>query len=302
MRHEVLLNGLKLKIIHTFFILSLLCVVACATIVWAAGWLLTKPVPLAFPITPSDATNVSFVSESGSELSGWLYSADDSAAIAVLMHGIRSNRGQMIARAQHLLGMNITTLIFDFQAHGESSGDIITLGYLESLDAQAALNYLKSVQPDLPAMVVGVSMGGAAALLANPALDVDVLIVESVYPDITTAISNRLSRRIPGGDLFTPLLTYQIKPRAGISASALSTIASAGRVKAATLVLNGTEDKSTTVEDTQRLFNSLPQPKEFRLIEGAGHVDLESYNSDEYWETVELFLHSHLFGDTKQGV
>ena len=269
---------------------------------WAAGWLLTKPVPLDFPTTPVGATNVSFVSESGSELSGWLYSADAPEAIALLMHGIRSNRGQMIARAQHLLDMNITTLIFDFQAHGESSGDIITLGYLESLDAQAALNYLKSVQPDLPALAVGVSMGGAAALLANPALDVDVLIVESVYPDITTAISNRLSRRIPGGDLLTPLLTFQIKPRAGITASALSTIASAGRVKAATLVLNGTEDKSTTVEDTQRLFNSLPQPKEIRLIEGAGHVDLESYNSDEYWETVELFLHSHLKGDTEQGI
>lgn len=287
-----------MKIIHTIFVLSLIFIVFGATAVWVAGWLLTRPVPLDFPTTPSDATNVSFVSESGSELSGWLYSADAPVAVAVLMHGIRSSRGQMIARAQHLLSMNITTLIFDFQAHGESSGEIITLGYLESLDAQATLNFIKSEQPDLPVLVIGVSMGGAAALLANPALDVDVLIIESVYTDIKTAISNRLARRIPGGDLFTPLLTYQIKPRAGISASELSTISKAGKVKAATLVLSGTEDKSTTPEDTQRLFNSLPQPKEIKLIEGAGHVDLESYNSDEYWETVEPFLHSHLRGDT----
>jgi len=266
--------------------------------VWAAGWFLTKPVPVNFSTTPSEAANVQFASESGSEISGWLFSANNPTAIAILMHGIRSNRVQMLARAQYLLEMNITSLIFDFQAHGESPGEFITLGHLESLDAHAALSYLKSLQPDLPALAIGVSMGGAAALLANPALDVDVLVLESVYPDVTTAISNRLASRFPGGQLLTPMLSYQIKPRAGIMASDLSPVNEAGRVMAATLVLNGSDDTHTTMDDTRKLYKSLPQPKAISFVEGAGHVDLESYSSDEYWRIVEPFLLTHLQQNT----
>jgi len=263
-------------------------------IVWAGGWYLTKPVTMEFSDTPTDAVNVQFGSESGSVISGWLFTANTPTAIAVLMHGVRSNRAQMMARAQYLLKLNITSLVFDFQAHGESSGNLITLGHLESRDAKAALNFLKSVEPDLPVLIIGVSMGGAAAVLAKPALDADVLVLESVYPDITTAISNRLTSRLPGGYLLTPMLSYQIKPRAGISASKLSPVNEAGRVRAATLVLNGSEDVHTTVGDTQKLFDSLPEPKVIRILEGAGHVDLESYNSDEYWSIVEPFLLTYL--------
>jgi len=162
------------------FVLLLLGVLAGGLVVWTAGWVLTKPVPVEFSQIPPEASTVSFPSESGSTISGWLYAADKPMAAAVLMHGVRSNRGQMVARAKHLLDLNITSLIFDFQAHGESSGNIITLGHLESLDAQAALHYIETVTPDLPKLAIGISMGGAAALLAKPALEVDVLVLESV--------------------------------------------------------------------------------------------------------------------------
>jgi len=210
-----------------------------ALTIWLLGSMLTKPVPLTFSGTPTGAMNVHFASQSGSSVSGWLYGAEEPVGLAVLMHGVRSSRAQMVSRAERLLKLNITSLLFDFQAHGESAGDLITLGHLESLDALAAISYVKAIDSELPVLTIGVSMGGAAALLAEPALETDVLILESVYPDITTAISNRLSARIPGGNLLTPLLSYQILPRTGVSASKLSPANEANRVVAATLVLNG---------------------------------------------------------------
>jgi len=262
--------------------------------IWLVGYLLTKPVPVTFAKTPSAVINVSFESESGSSISGWLYGAEEPVGLAVLMHGIRSNRAQMVARAEQLLELNITSLVFDFQAHGESAGRLITLGHLEALDAQAAVSYVKSIDSDLPVLAIGVSMGGAAALLAEPALEADVLILESVYPDITTAISNRLSARLPGGHLLTPLLSYQIMPRTGISASKLSPANEASRVVAATLVLSGSEDAHTTIEDTLKLYEALPGPKSIEIINGAGHVDLEYYDNDTYWEIVQPFIIEHL--------
>jgi len=265
-----------------------------ALIVWLLGSMLTKPVPVTFSKTPAAAISVSFTSESGSSISGWLYSAEEPQGLAVLMHGVRSNRAQMVSRAERLLELNITSLLFDFQAHGESTGNLITLGYLESLDAQAAISYIKGIDSRLPVLTIGVSMGGAAALLAAPALKTDVLILESVYPDITTAISNRLAARIPGGSLLTPLLSYQIMPRTGVSASKLSPANEAKRVVAATLVLSGSEDTHTTVADTLKLYEALPEPKSVEIINGAGHVDLENFNSDAYWEIVQPFIVSHL--------
>lgn len=285
---------MKRKIIVSIFFGMLICGV---TFVWAAGSYLTKPVPLAIEIAPAGANSVNFMSSSGSELSGWVYPAPESIAIAVLMHGLRSNRNQMVARAERLQSIGITTLVFDFQGHGESPGDLITLGYLESLDAQSAVAFLKDFMPDLPLLVLGVSMGGAAALLAEPSIGADLMILESVYPDVTTAIGNRLAARIPGGRLLTPLLSYQIKPRLGVSARDLSPVDRAANVQAATLVLSGREDLHTTVEDTYNLFKALPEPKELNFIDEAGHDDLEHFNSDVYWRIVETFLSEHLTVD-----
>jgi len=223
-----------------------------------------------------------------------MLNASNPSAIAVLMHGIRSNRAQMIDRAEHLKEMGISSLVFDFQAHGESPGEMITLGHLESYDAQAAVHFMQSIHPNFPIIVFGVSMGGAASVLASPALDVDVLILESVYSDVETAIANRIKARIPGGQYLTPLLALQIKPRAGIDASKLSPVLEAHRVKAATLVLSGELDVQTTVDDTILLYESLPAPKLMKIIDGVGHDDLERHDPDVYWNIVEPFLQKNL--------
>lgn len=69
---------------------------AAIVLIWAAGWYLTKPVPVSFNNTPVDVEKVQFKSASGSELQGWLFKTPNPKAAAVLMHGIRSNRGQMV--------------------------------------------------------------------------------------------------------------------------------------------------------------------------------------------------------------
>ena len=60
------------------------------------------------------------------------------------MHGVRANRLVMLARARFLHKAGYAVLLFDFQAHGESSGKRITFGHLEGLDASAAVTFLHS--------------------------------------------------------------------------------------------------------------------------------------------------------------
>jgi pimeloyl-ACP methyl ester carboxylesterase len=67
-------------------------------------------------------------------------------------------------------------LLFDFQAHGESPGRRITFGHLEAMDAAAALDFLEQRLPRERVGAIGASLGGAAAVLADPPLRVDALV------------------------------------------------------------------------------------------------------------------------------
>jgi uncharacterized protein len=83
----------------------------------------------------------------------------------------------------------------------------ITFGWRERFDVLAAVQYLNARLPDQPVAVIGSSLGGAAALLATPPLDLQAAVLEAVYPSIDRAIVNRLHMRIGSfGKLVAPLL------------------------------------------------------------------------------------------------
>src|SRR5262249_2287144 len=137
--------------------------------------------------------------------------------LVILMHGVRGHRGEMAGHAQFLSRAGYSVLIFDFQAHGESSGSQITSGYRESMDASAAVAFARERCPGEKVAVLGVSLGGAAVVLADHPLRIDAAILELVYADIDRAVKNRVA--IVLGNWARPLsclLTWQLKPRLGV--------------------------------------------------------------------------------------
>src|SRR5436309_3521044 len=127
---------------------------------WLAGSVLSAPAHQSIGDLPSDLAGrtVQFPSASGAMIHGWFIPGQKGAGAVVLMHGVRANRLSMLDRARFLSRAGYSVLLFDFQAHGESAGDHITFGYLESRDAQAAVNFLRANAPDEKIGVIGVSM------------------------------------------------------------------------------------------------------------------------------------------------
>ena len=117
----------------------------------------------------------------------------------LLRHGIRENRLRMLPRASFLQEQGFSVLLFDLQAHGESPGRRITFGKLEALDAAAALRFVRGRVPGEQLGAIGVSLGAAAALLGPEPLGLDALVLEAVYPEIDSALANRLRARLGGG-------------------------------------------------------------------------------------------------------
>lgn len=272
-------------------------VVLLLAVAWTVGTSLSAPARAAVGGLPPDLNGraVEFGSASGATLRGWLLPGRRGAGAVVLMHGVRGSRLNMVSRARFLSAAGYTVLLFDFQAHGESTGERITTGYLESRDARAAVDFVRAAAPGERVGVVGVSMGGAAALLAEPPLDAQAFVLEMVYPTIEQAIDDRLRLNLgPWAVIFRPLLTAQLRLRLGISPEDLHPIDHVGRVAAPKLFIAGAEDRHTTLEESRRLFDAAGEPKEFWAVEGAHHQDLHALKGREYEGRVLSFLEKHL--------
>jgi fermentation-respiration switch protein FrsA (DUF1100 family) len=153
-------------------------------------------------------------SESGGAIHGWLVPGAPGRGGIVLAHSVRSNRLEMVGRAEFLHRAGHPLLLFDEQAHGESPGRRITFGQLESHDARAAVAFARARWPDARIGYLGVSQGGAAALLGADPLAVDALVVEAVYPTLREAVANRIAIRLgPLASILAPILLLQVEPK-----------------------------------------------------------------------------------------
>ena len=286
---------MKLKIV---FVSITIAILLLSFMVFRAGTLLSSPYPSNVGEAPKDlnAQQVAFQSSSGNTLSGWFIPGQSDKGGILLMHGIGANRLQMLERARFLNKYGYSVLLFDFQGHGESQGKQVTFGYLESFDANTAFDFLKNKLINKTIGVIGVSLGGAAALLGNVVNgNADALVLESVYPTIEEAVANRLIMRLGGiGEYLVPLLTLQLKPRLGFSAKELRPIEKIAQTKGAVFIINGSADKHTTLSEAKRLHDNAHQPKEFWAVEGAAHIDIYKYKGQEYKNRILSFFEGHL--------
>ncbi|MSP03416.1 MAG: alpha/beta hydrolase [Acetobacteraceae bacterium] len=267
--------------------------------VLVTGLLLSRPDPAVIGPPPADlpgAETVRIPSASGSVLAGWWIEGMQGGGAVVLMHGIHANRLSMARRAAVLRQHGFSVLLFDFQAHGESAGRHITFGHLEALDAAAAVAFARRRVPEEKIGAIGVSLGGAAALLGATPLPVDALVLESVYPDIDAALSNRLRFHLGPviGAVFVPILTplfkWLLPPILGVGPGDLRPLDRIAAATAPLLVASGTLDVHTPIAETAALFARAPDPKQYWPVTGAAHVDLERRDPGAYWRVVTPFL------------
>lgn len=234
-------------------------------------------------------------SRSGASLAAWLLVPEKPVGALVLLHGLRANREDMLPRAELLWGSGYVVLVSDLQSHGESTGDKITFGHLEAADAESCLQYLHRQYPGLRVGGVGVSLGGAAFVMAGDRGRPDALVIEAVFPSLEEATDNRIAMRVGGlSRALTPLLLLQLKPRLGVGADELRPIDSIADVACPVLLLSGTADRHTTEAQTRALFAEAREPKELWLVPGATHDDLYRFDPDGYAAHVIGFLDRNL--------
>lgn len=276
---------------------TLACTFFFALLVWNAGTSLIAPRNQEIPLPPASlgATEVSFHSESDSVIAGWLIPGVSGKGAILLLHGIGANRMATLRRAEFLHARGFTVLAIDLSAHGRSTGDVITFGYREAHDVEAAVAYLAQHANGEKIGAIGVSLGGAALLSARPATPLSAIAIESVYSTIETASENRLRARFgAAGNYLKYLLLWQLQLRLGIDPAKMRPIERLSSIKIPIFIASGVEDLHTTLAESEAMCAHANQPKVCWFVPGAAHVDLHSFVRAEYEARIGEFFRQYL--------
>ena len=282
---------------RALLLLLIVSAVAGLAALFAIGSTLAEPRLQAVNDPPEDLPLVAFriPRADGGSIAAWFAEGTARQGGVLLVHGIRSDRRQMLDRARFLLGAGYSVLLIDLQAHGETHGQQITFGYRESFDVDAAANYLAARLGGRPIGVIGASLGGAAALLGESPISADAVVLEGVYSSIEQAVGNRMAIRLGEiGRWLAPLLVWQVEPRLGVHPEELAPITAIHQLDAPVMIIAGTEDRRTRLDESKALYLRAKSPKRLWLINGARHEDFHRHSPAKYERQVLDFFARHL--------
>lgn len=221
----------------------------------------------------------------GIEIAGTYWPGSPDSPAVLLLHGVGASRDQTNPNVAWLASQGYAVLTIDLRGHGRSTIADHSYGLDEGLDARAAFDWLKARQHNAKVAVIGISLGGAAALIGRDgAVPADALVIQAVFPDIRRAIRNRL------GAIAEPLLSLQSLPRYGVWPSRIAPVTAIASFRAPVFVIGGGADPFTPPDETRELYDAAPGRKALWIVPGLDHGQMSALGGAEWRGRVGDFL------------
>jgi fermentation-respiration switch protein FrsA (DUF1100 family) len=228
------------------------------------------------------------VTADGIELAAW-YTPPKNGVLILVGHGHGDHRS--VNQYALYVHNGYGVLAWDFRAHGESGGELSTLGYLEALDVEAALEYGLQ-QADVEHIGAwGGSMGGAAVLeLAARRTEIEAVVVDSVFPTLEDELSWAVTKEI-----FIPFIRYFAERETGLDLEMLRPVDRIQDISPRpVLIIQGEADTMIPPDSAQRLYNNSGDPRYLWTEAGVGHVGMYSSYPEKYEQRVIGFFDDYL--------
>jgi len=287
---------------------ALLC--ATGAIVFVAGAYAAEgalhparlPVALVCPCLAHErCESIAVKASDGVILKAWYYMPEKPIGKAViLLHGVGSNRQDMVALGSFFVKRGYTALEPDLRGHGESGG-IATYGIREGGDVSAWLNWLRQRGDVSKIYGFGASLGGAVLLQSlEHETRFRAVVAESPYYDFPSIADERIARMLPNGAkwIARPLVASgliwarwkdSIELRRASPADGLRSTA------VPVLLVHGLADDKTSPENSRRLAVLRPGNPDLQLwlVPNSHHADAWKTATSEFETRVTGWFDTH---------
>lgn len=248
-----------------------------------AAWSLTaRPDPRHEERMPSwlRASEVRLATRDGEQIGAWFHPGAPERAVVIFLHGMGGSRASLALSAQRVAMEGNGFLALSLRSFGDSSGSALDFGWSSRADLVAAVDFAERAKPGAPLVVVGQSLGAAAAIFAAPELGerVDGYVLEAPYLDLERACRNRLEHALvtpfdelayAGLELWAPLFLP-------VDISEVSPAEHVARFPAGmpALFVAGAFDEEAPVADVRELTRLCSGAAELVVLDQRDHFDL----------------------------
>lgn len=239
--------------------------------------------------------DISFSTYDGLTIKGWWMASPngESNRVAILLHGYMMNRSELAPVAVPLTKEGFHCLIIDFPGHGYSPRRKTGLGFTERGDVLAAVQFVLDRIPDAEIVLIGSSMGAAAAAFAGPELPpaVRAMVLDGAYSRMSTAITGFL--HFMGGKAVKSFLgpIGQIGgPMMGLNPGRISVTDYLKRVSIPVLLIHGDRDVLAPPADAKANLAALGDKGELVWLPNSNHAEGRWLHPDMYHNALFSFL------------
>lgn len=239
--------------------------------------------------------NVTVKTEDGVELKGWIVNPDAAGGVVfVIMHGYTSCKGdeRLLDVAAEIARRGFTVVMFDFRAHGESGGDMTTIGPLEArYDAPAIVGFVEKEYPGRRIVLVGYSMGAVVALESYKLPGVAAVVADSPYTLLSEVVPRWLKAEAGVPEWYSRLIGFygSLLTRQSLDFGP----AKLSRIDKPVLVFVGTDDPLIK-PDEARSIAAKSCCGDVVVVEGAGHIEAaKKLGVKEYVDRIFGFLEAN---------
>lgn len=230
---------------------------------------------------PRGGEEVWFETAGGARLHGWYVRAPEqpAAATVVLFHGNGGNVSYLGWLGEGLAERGLDVLLFDYRGYGRSEGTLSGERELYE-DAAAAYDFAVRFGGARPEKLVlyGQSLGTTAAAELAAKRPCGALVLES---GLSSA-----------ADMARVILPWLPRGVARLTRNKFDSVSKLPRVRCPVLVAHGERDEVIPVEQGRALYAAAPEPKQLRVVPGAGHNDLHAAGGPAYLDAVADFIRS----------
>ncbi len=251
---------------------------------------------LLIPVGPPDATLAVWVLEPVEQ---------PPRGTIILLHGIIATHNGVRPTAQRLQKAGYRTVMIDLRGHGQSSGEHVTFGIVESRDVSQAITFLQKYKLCGDTVgVYGVSLGAATAIqLAAIDPRVRAVVAVSPFANLRTEVKSFAQTVLPLPGLFLSDTDYKnIVDSAGKIANfdpdLASPLVAIQKTKIPILLVHGAVDLITTASESQLLHAAAPQTTQLKIFPAHGHLTLAFNLSAEVPKITRQWFDQHLGAST----